>query len=138
MNTNDRDDTGVVFQKTTGHYTVHANGRDIDCVLSSLLHKQLIYSTADPTSMRRKVQYVREIEYVDPNATGDRVCFLDAGGGRGMITEVLPRLSKLSRPATVPGQHTFEQVIASNVDLVLPIFAVADPTPKWGLLDRYL
>lgn len=52
-----------------------------------------------------------------------------------MITEVLPRLSRLSRPAYA---RAFEQVIASNVDLVLPVFAVADPTPKWGLLDRYL
>ena len=138
MYTNDQDDTGVVFRKTTGHYIVHANGRDIDCVLSSLIHKQLIYPTADPASLRHKVQAVREIEHVDPIAIGDRVRFLDAGQSRGIITEVLPRLSKLSRPATVPGQRAFEQVIASNVDLVLPVFAVANPTPKWGLLDRYL
>jgi len=141
MNTNDKDDTGVVFRKTTGHYTVHASGRDIDCVLSSLIHKQLIYPTADPSSLRHRVQEVREIEHVDPIAIGDRVRFIligDAGQNRGMITEVLPRLSKLSRPAPIPGQRVFEQVIASNVDLVLPVFAVADPTPKWGLLDRYL
>src|SRR6185503_7273729 len=141
MNTNDRDDTGVVFRKTTGHYTVHANGRDIDCVLSSLIHKQLIYPTADPTSLRRRVQEVREIEHVDPIAIGDRVRFIahsEDGHNRGMITEILPRLSTLSRPANVAGQRIFEQVIASNVDLVLPVFAVADPTPRWGLLDRYL
>jgi ribosome biogenesis GTPase len=141
MNTDYPDDTGVVFRKTTGHYTIHANGREIDCVLSSRIHKQLIYPTADPTSLRRKVQAVRELEYVDLIAIGDRVRFTeiaDVGPTRGMITEVLPRLSKLSRPATVPGQRVFEQVIASNVDLVLPVFAVADPTPKWGLLDRYL
>jgi ribosome biogenesis GTPase len=84
------------------------------------------------------VQEVREIDHVDPIAIGDRVRFADAGGNRGVITEVLPRLSKLSRPAAVPGQHAFEQVIVSNVDLVIPVVAVADPTPKWGLLDRYL
>ena len=138
MNSNDTDDIGVVFRKTRGHYTVHTNGRELDCELSSLIHKQLIYPTADPTSLRHKVQAVREIEHVDPIAIGDRVRFLDAGQDRGMITEILPRSSKISRPATVPGQHVFEQVIASNVDLILPVFAVADPTPKWGLLDRYL
>jgi ribosome biogenesis GTPase len=87
------------------------------------------------------VQDVREIEHVDPIAIGDRVRFTpfaEAGQDRGMITEVLPRLSKLSRPAPVPGQRVFEQVIVANVDLVLPVFAIADPTPKWGLLDRYL
>ena len=138
MHTNNPDDTGVVFRKTTGHYTVHVNGRELDCVLSSLIHKQLIYPTADPTSLRHRVQEVREIEHVDPIAIGDRVRFVDAGPGRGMITEILPRLSKLSRPATAPSQHVFEQAIVANVDLILPVFAVADPTPKWGLLDRYL
>ena len=138
MNSNDTDDTGIVFRKTRGHYTVHTNRRELDCELSSLIHKQLIYPTADPTSLRHKVQAVREIEYVDPVAIGDRVRFLDAGQSRGMITEILPRISKLSRPATIPGQRAFEQVIASNMDLILPVFAAADPTPKWGLLDRYL
>lgn len=55
-----------------------------------------------------------------------------------MIVEILPRQSKFSRPAPMPGQRVFEQIIVSNVDLVLPIFAVANPSPKWGLLDRYL
>jgi ribosome biogenesis GTPase len=63
---------------------------------------------------------------------------VEAGDGRGVIVEVLPRDSKLSRPAPVPGQRVFEQVIVSNADLILPVFAVASPTPKWGLLDRYL
>lgn len=140
MNSNDTNDIGIVFRKTRGHYTVRADGRDIDCELPSLLRKQLNYTTADPSSLRRKVQKVREIEHVDPIAIGDRVQFkiVDEEKNRGMITEILPRLSKLSRPATVPGQGVFEQVIVSNVDLVIPVFAVAEPTPKWGLLDRYL
>jgi len=152
MNINDEDDIGVVFRKTLGHYTVHNNGRELDCVLSSLIHKQLIFPTADPTSLRHRVQEVREIDHVDPVAIGDRVRYVEAGDGSGMtplasthskeasgvIVEVLPRDSKLSRPAPVPGQRVFEQVIVSNADLVLPVFSVASPTPKWGLLDRYL
>jgi ribosome biogenesis GTPase / thiamine phosphate phosphatase len=138
MNTNDENDIGVVFRKTLGHYTVHTNGREIDCTLSSLLHKQLIFPTADPTSLRHAVQEVREIDHVDPVVIGDHVHYVDAGNGRGMITKILPRSSKLSRPAPVPGQRVFEQVIVSNADLVLPVFSAANPTPKWGLLDRYL
>src|SRR5687768_18615384 len=97
MNTDDENDTAVVFRKTLGHYTVHANGREIDCVLSSLIHKQLIFPTADPTSLRHAVREVREIEHVDPIAIGDRVRYVDAGTGRGMITEVLPRRSEERR-----------------------------------------
>ena len=135
MNTNN---VGVVFRKNLGHYTVHTQGRELDCSLSSLIHKQLIFPTADPTSLRRTVQEVRQIQHVDPIAIGDRVRYVDAGDECGMIVEVLPRDSKLSRPASVPGQRVFEQVIVSNADLVLPVFAVAHPAPKWGLLDRYL
>ena len=141
MSTTNTDDTGVVFRKTTGHYTVRHNGREIDCTLSSLIRKQLIYPIADPTSMRHRVMEVREIDHMDPVAIGDRVRFIPAGDAavdRGLITEVLPRQSKLSRPAAVPGHHAFEQIIVANADLVIPVFAVADPTPKWGLLDRYL
>jgi ribosome biogenesis GTPase len=138
MNTNDEDDIGVVFRKTTGHYTIRSNGRELDCALSSLIHKQLIFPTADPTSLRHAVREVREIDHVDPVAIGDRVRYVDAGEGRGMIVEILPRDSKLSRPAPMPGQRVFEQVIVSNADLVLPVFSVASPTPKWRLLDRYL
>ena len=144
MNTDQPDDTrvpdrvGVVFRKTLGHYTVHANGRELDCTLSSLIHKQLTYSTADPTSMPTRVQEVRELEHVDPVAIGDRVRYVDAGPARCMIIEVLPRLSTFSRPATVAGQRVFEQIIAANADQIVPIFSVASPTPRWGLLDRYL
>ena len=138
MNTNNGSDQGVVFRKNLGHYTVHTEERDIDCSLSSRLRKELIYPTADPSSLRHRVQQVREIEHVDPVAIGDSVMFTDAGDGSGMITEILPRLNKLSRPATTPGQRVFEQVIVSNVNQVIPVFAAANPPPKWHLLDRYL
>src|SRR5512140_2206991 len=98
MNTHDEDDIGVVFRKTLGHYTVHTHGRELDCVLSSLIHKQLIFPTADPTSLRHAVREVHEIDHVDPVAIGDRVRYVDAGEQRGMIVEILPRNSKLSRP----------------------------------------
>ena len=29
-------------------------------------------------------------------------------------------------------------MIVSNVDYVIPVFAAANPTPKWAMLDRYL
>ena len=138
MNTCYGSGQGVVFRKNLGHYTVRTEEREIVCVLSSRLRKQLIYPTADPSSLRHRVQRVREIEHVDPVAIGDAVMFTDAGDGGGMITEILPRRNKLSRPATTPGQRVFEQVIVSNVNQVIPVFAAANPPPKWHLLDRYL
>lgn len=138
MNTNDEDDVGVVFRKTTGQYIVRTRTGELICSLSSRIHKELIYPTADPASRRPRVQAVREIEHADPVALGDRVRYVPAGEGHGMILEVLPRRSKLSRLAPVPGRRIFEQVIVANADLVLPVFSVAHPAPRWGLLDRYL
>jgi ribosome biogenesis GTPase / thiamine phosphate phosphatase len=120
MNTTNESDQGVVFRKSLGHYTVHTNGREVDCELSSRFHKQSHQHTADPI------------------AVGDQVHFLDLGQDRGIITEILPRRSTFSRPLPVAGQRVVEQVIAANADQVLPVFAAASPTPKWGLLDRYL
>lgn len=120
MNTTNESDQGVVFRKSLGHYTVHRNHREVDCELSSRFHKQSHHSSADPV------------------AIGDHVRFLDVGQNQGIITEILPRRSSFSRPLPVTGQRIVEQVIAANADQVLPVFAAASPTPKWGLLDRYL
>lgn len=136
MKITNENDEGVVFRKSLGHYSIRTNTQEIDCELSSRLHKELIYYTS--ASLRHKVQSIREVDKADPVAIGDHVRFVDAGTGRGMITEILPRHSKLSRPLPVPGQRVFEQVIVANADQVLTVFAAASPTPKWGLLDRYL
>ena len=73
---------------------------------------------------------------VDPIAIGDVVSFIDAGDGRGVIKEVLPRKSKFSRRA--PGPRPIEQVVVANIDQAVIVFAAAHPKPKWTLLDRYL
>jgi ribosome biogenesis GTPase len=135
MNISNEDDTGVVYRKSLGHYSVRAHGNEIDCEVSSRLHKELIYPTS---GAHRRVRAVKELDHADPVAIGDQVRYTDAGPGRGLITEVLPRKSKLSRPQPVPGARVFEQVIVANSDQVLPVFAAFSPTPKWGLLDRYL
>lgn len=131
---------GVVYKKTIGHYAVHTNGKVIPCALSNRLRKELIYPTADPHSLRQVVQAVREIEHVDPVAIGDEVRYIDAQDGTGLLVEVLPRRNRLARKTAVPmpGAHPFEQVIVANVDQVAPVFAAANPTPKWNMLDRYL
>jgi ribosome biogenesis GTPase / thiamine phosphate phosphatase len=138
MHTDHEYDQGVVFCKTIGHYTVHAGGREYVCVLSSRLRKELIYPLADPSSLAHVVRQVREIEGVDHVAIGDEVTFFETGNGSGMITAILPRRRRLSRPATMPGARIFEQVIVANVDQVVPVFSVSNPPPKWPLLDRYL
>lgn len=131
---------GIVYKKTIGNYTVHMNGRIIPCALSSRLRKDLVYSSDNPNAARRRVKKIRQLDNTDPVSIGDRVQWIDAGDGTGMITEVLPRRSKLTRrsPVPMPSAHPFEQVIVANLDQVIPVFAAANPAPKWNMLDRYL
>ncbi len=127
---------GVVIKKTKGHYFVESGGRQVMCEISPRLRKVLVYPTADPHSLRPVVQSVREIEAVDPVAVGDQVRFIDEHDGRGLILEVLPRRSRLSRLAA--GPRPLEQVMVANLDQVAAVMAAAQPEPKWNLLDRYL
>jgi ribosome biogenesis GTPase len=129
---------GVVFRKSTGIYHINADdGKVVACTISSRLRKKLIYPDRDPSSLGYfKVVDVEDIELVDPVAVGDVVAFTDAGDGSGMITEIEPRRSQLTRRA--PGSKPLEQVIVANVDQVVTVFASAQPKPKWNMLDRYL
>ncbi len=131
-------DQGVVIQKNIGTYRVMAAGRVLPCSLSPRLRKELIYPLADPTSLSHVVREVKILEKADPVAVGDEVRFVDAKDGSGLIVEVRPRRNRFSRRSVDPGTHAFEQVIVANLDYVIPVFAAASPTPKWGLLDRFL
>jgi len=128
---------GTVFKKLLGQYEVQTETGPVTCSISSVLRKELIYPTAAPWSGGlRRVQAVKDIRTVDPVAIGDVVGFLDGGDGTGVIKAVVPRKNKLARQAA--GPQELEQVIVANVDQIMPMVAVAEPRPRWGLLDRYL
>jgi ribosome biogenesis GTPase len=107
---------GVVYQKNLGQYSVQTLNKSLNCELASRLR----------------------LKQTELPAIGDEVCFVETGGDRGLITAILPRRNQFSRQAIVTGRHACEQVIAANADQIIPVFAAASPTPKWGLLDRYL
>jgi len=134
---------GIVFKKNLGQYSIRTEAGVIAGSLSSKLRKQLIYPIADPNSIKRRVMEVKDLDTVDPVAVGDVVRFVDAGDSSGVITEILPRRNKLSRPAT-DGARKFkkgtplEQVLVANIDQIVIVMPAANPPPAWNLLDRYL
>lgn len=133
-NSNNQSGTGTVMKKSTGHCWVQTDGELLLCSTSSQLRKQMVYPT---TGKHHSVQQVIENDHTDPIAVGDQVRFIRSNGN-GMVVEVLPRRNRLSRRAASTGTHAFEQVIAANIDLVIPVFAAARPEPAWNLLDRNL
>jgi ribosome biogenesis GTPase len=126
---------GVVINKSNSHYTVYHDGQNTVCGLSAKLWKAL----AQPQESKRGA---REASNQDVNsiAIGDQVTFISTDDGEGMIVSLSPRENCLARRSArpMPSAHAFEQVIAANIDQVVPIFAAAEPAPKWPMLDRYL
>lgn len=89
---------GLVVHKTTGTYIVQTDAGLITCSISNRLRKHLVYPQRDPSSLGYyKVVAVEDIKLVDPVAIGDHVKLTDAGQGTGVISEILPRTTKLTR-----------------------------------------
>src|SRR5690606_23518911 len=118
--------TGVVTKKYVGTYHVDTGGAMVVCSISNRLRKHLIYPIADASSVpHQRVQEVKDIKLVDPVAIGDAVIYKPAEDGKGVITDILPRRTKLSRPAA--GKKPLEQVVVANLDQVVAVFAATKP-----------
>src|SRR5258707_14154806 len=68
-------------------------------------------------------------------APGDRVRISVLGTGQGVIEEVLPRRTALTRARSETGA---EHVMLANLDQAVLVFSVGEPAPHFGMLDRYL
>ncbi len=66
---------------------------------------------------------------------GDLVRVTRIDAKNGVIEEALPRRNKMSRGSTETGS---EQIMLANLDQVIIVFAVHEPEPHFGMLDRYL
>ena len=71
-------------------------------------------------------------------AVGDRVEYFPGDGSQEpLITAVLPRTSRISRPG--PSERFAQElVLAANVDLLVPVAAILRPDFNSRQLDRYL
>lgn len=66
---------------------------------------------------------------------GDRVVITPLGPAEGVIEDVLPRRTVLARARSeARGEH----IMLANPDHAVLVFAVREPAPHFGLLDRYL
>lgn len=107
---------GVVLQATGGIYQLH-----------------LADGTMQSGAMRGRLKREGGVKV----AVGDDVVVEhDAGAGTWTIVEILPRRSRLARRA--PGTARAERIVATNVDQVVVVFAMAKPEPHVKMLDRFL
>lgn len=97
---------GKIIKGIAGFYYVHVPGRGVyECKARGIFRKE---------QLRPLVGDDVEID------------LLDEGEKTGNIRSLLPRISRLIRPAV------------ANVDQALVIFAITHPKPNFNLLDRFL
>jgi ribosome biogenesis GTPase len=80
----------------------------------------------------------REQRTGDAVVVGDRVVVARQEDGGHTIEAVASRTNELARRAPGRGRHRGAKVLVANVDQLVAVFAVADPQPRFRLVDRFL
>jgi ribosome biogenesis GTPase / thiamine phosphate phosphatase len=109
--------SGWVSRFQSGFYTIQTENGKVVCVLRGRLK-------------RRTVQG-------DVISIGDRVKISLLSDGTGAVEEIEPRHSELVRLDPTP-RGAFRQILLSNPDQVVAVFACTQPEPHLRMLDRFL
>lgn len=104
----------------------------IHCTLRGNLKKDFQYTTSE--SFAKRVTRAKRSFVTDTVSVGDRVKYVEAKQGAGVIEEVLPRRSRFSRA----GFRGKEQTMVCNLDQIVIVFACAEPNLDPWKLDRFL
>jgi ribosome biogenesis GTPase / thiamine phosphate phosphatase len=104
--------------------------REVLCRLRGKMKDSLYEETDDGQLVRR---------YADPVAVGDEVR-ITVLGEEGVLEEILPRRTKLSRllPKPHDGTPDIEQIIVANIDQVVIVASVEQPRLNLRFIDRLM
>jgi ribosome biogenesis GTPase / thiamine phosphate phosphatase len=117
---------GIVIKSHSGDYTIQVGKQTYRCTL-----RRHIVEDA-----KRLWEETKEMPYVNLVAVGDRVRIStsESAPDSGHIEEILPATTQFGRIR----MDGWRQVIVSNLDLLLVIFAARQPKLNLRLLDRFL
>ncbi len=147
--------TGVVLNGAHGIYDVHTDIGILRCTLRGKLKRAFAQAQSAKSVSKARPRYdklltlpkTQRIEQRDATthalpvrlSVGDYVKLRQLDESTGMIEEILPRQSALSRKDTgSTSKKVIQQTMLANLDQVVLVFAVAQPEPHFGMLDRYL
>ena len=115
---------GRVIRARTSFYDVQLGESVLRCTLRGRLKRE------------RRSDDGKQI-YADPVAVGDEVMVAPLDDEGGVIEEILPRRTKLSRRH--PGKReTIEQVVVANADQMVAVVSTRLPKLNFRILDRFL
>ena len=151
--------TGVVLNGAHGIYDVHTDDGILRCTLRGKLKKAFAQAQSAKSVSNTRVR--RDKLLLDPNyekrmermqnhdssetppptrlSVGDYVKLRRLDDGMGLIEEILPRQSALSRrDAGSTTKKVIQQTMLANLNQVVLVFAIAQPDPHFGMVDRFL
>lgn len=150
--------TGVVLNGAHGIYDVHTDEGVLRCTLRGKLKKAFAraqsaqatskarpsYDTSPTTLRTQRIERMQRRDSSDQPqpvrlSVGDYVKLRRLDKSTGMIEEILPRQSALTRRDSGSNEkRVIQQTMLANLDQVVLVFAVAHPEPHFAMLDRYL
>ncbi|HEV2579763.1 MAG TPA: ribosome small subunit-dependent GTPase A [Ktedonobacteraceae bacterium] len=147
--------TGVVLNGAHGIYDVHTDIGILRCTLRGKLKKDFAHAQSNKSfnqarpradklialsKSQRTALKEQQIEALPTRLTvGDFVKLRQLDGQNGLIEEILPRQSALSRKDVGSTEkRAIKQTLLANLDQVALVFACAQPEPHFGMVDRYL
>ncbi len=146
--------TGMVLNGAHGIYEVHTDQGVLRCTLRGKLKKAFAQSQSARPAPKTQSRYekassqtlTKRADRHDPVppvssrlSVGDYVKLRRLDATNGLIEEILPRQSELSRRDSGSNEKkVLQQTLLANLDQVVLVFAVAQPDPHFAMLDRYL
>jgi ribosome biogenesis GTPase len=148
--------TGVVLNGAHGIYDVHTDEGILRCTLRGKLKKAFAQAQSAKAVSKVHPRYdkilaktsrAERMEQHDTSdsplpvrlTVGDYVKLRRLDADNGLIEEILPRQSAISRKdAGSTSKKAIEQTMLANLDQVVLVFATTHPEPHFAMLDRYL
>ena len=121
-------------ERATGEQAIGEHRGMVVWVSSGLCHVRVGGSTV-ACRLRGRLSAM-QIEFTNAVAVGDEVVLTLEAGGDGVIEDVLPRATLLTRPDVFYGH--LSQVIVANANQLLIVSSWREPTIWPELIDRYL
>lgn len=150
---------GTVLNGAHGIYEVYTDDGVLRCTLRGKLKKEFAKAQSAKSLGKTRIRhdkmltdplYARKIARMERHdstetplptrlSVGDHVRVRRLEDGNGLIEEILPRQNALVRKDTGSTENkVMQQTLLANLDQVILVFAVAQPEPHFGLIDRYL
>ena len=148
--------TGVVLNGAHGIYDVHTDDGVLRCTLRGKLKKAFAQAQSAKSVSKVRPRYdkilaetsrTERMERRDSSesplptrlSVGDYVKLRRLDANTGLIEEILPRQSSISRKdAGSTTKKAIQQTMLANLDQVVLVFATTQPEPHFSMLDRYL